>query len=53
MVDSHLSYESHINHIKGKISRGIGILYKAKKKYLNDSALLTMYYAFIYPYILH
>ena len=49
MVDSHLSYESHINHIKGKISRGIGILYKAKK-YLNDSALLTMYYAFIYPY---
>ena len=31
MVDSHLTYESHINHIKGKISRGIGILYKAKK----------------------
>ena len=49
MVGSHLSYESHINHIKGKISRGMGILYKAKK-YLNDSALLTMYYAFIYPY---
>ena len=49
MVDSHLSYESHINHIKGKISRDIGILYKAKK-YLNDSALFTMHYAFIYPY---
>ena len=49
MVDNHLSYESHINHIKGKISRGIDILYKAEK-YLNDSALLTMYYAFIYPY---
>ena len=48
-MDSHLTYESHINHIKGKISRGIGILYKAIK-YLNDSALLTMYYAFIYPY---
>ena len=27
MVDSHLTFESHINHIKGKISRGIGILY--------------------------
>ena len=49
MVDSHLSYESHINHIKGRISRSIGILYKAKT-YLNDSALLTMYYAFIHPY---
>ena len=31
MVDSHLTFESHINHIKGKISRGIGILYRAKK----------------------
>ena len=49
MVDGHLSCESHINHIKGKISRGIGILYKAKY-YLNNSALLTMYYAIIYPY---
>ena len=48
-MDSHLTDESHINHIKGKISRGIGILYKAKKC-LSDSALLTMYYAFIYPY---
>ena len=49
MVDSHLSYESQINHMKGKISRGTGISYKGKK-ILNDSALLTMYYAFIYPY---
>ena len=24
--------------------------YIKQKKYLNDSALLTMYYAFIYPY---
>ena len=30
VMDSYLSYESHINHIKGKISRGIGILYKSK-----------------------
>ena len=48
-MDSHLSYESHINHIKGRISRGIGMLHNAKK-YLNDSALLTMYYAFVCPY---
>ena len=49
MVDSHLSYESYINHIKGNISRGTGILYKAKI-FRNDSALLPIYYAFIYPY---
>ena len=33
----------------GKISRGIGILCKARK-YLMESSLLTLYYAFIYPY---
>ena len=46
MVDQHLTFESHVKYIKGKISRGIGILYKAKR-ILKESSL---YYAFIYPY---
>ena len=33
----------------GKIARVIGILCKARK-YLKESLLLTLYYAFIYPY---
>ena len=37
-------------YIKGKISRRLGTLYKAKK-FLNKNALLTLYYSFIYPYI--
>ena len=49
MVDQHLTFESHVKYIKGKISRGIGILYKAKR-ILKESSLLTLYYAFIYPY---
>ena len=49
MVDQQLTFESHVKYIKGKISRGIGILYKAKR-ILKESSLLTLYYAFIYPY---
>ena len=49
MVDQHLTFESHVKYIKGKISRGIGILDKAKR-ILKASSLLTLYYAFIHPY---
>ena len=49
LVDQHLTFEEHCKFIKGKIARGIGILYKGKK-YLNQKSLLNIYYAFIYPY---
>ena len=49
LIDQHLTFEEHCKFIKGKIARGIGILYKGKK-YLNQKSLLNMYYAFIYPY---
>ena len=37
-------------HIAGKISRGIGMIIKARD-YLNKDGLLALYNAFIYPYI--
>ena len=49
-IDEHLTWQAHINYIAGKVSRGIGILKKAKK-YLNRSTLHLLYYTFIYPYI--
>ena len=49
MIDEHLTFTQHIQYIKGKISRGLGILYKAKRL-LNKKALITLYYSFIYPY---
>ena len=49
ILDQHLTFESHVQYTKGKIARGIGILYKAKK-YLKESSMKTLYYAFIYPY---
>ena len=49
MVDQHLTFESLVRYIKGKISRGIGILYKAKKL-SQASSLLTLYFLFVYSY---
>ena len=49
ILDQHLTFESHVQYTKGKIARGIGILYKPKK-YLKESSMKTLYYAFIYRY---
>ena len=49
IIDQSLTFNNHIQYIKGKISRALGVLYKCRK-YLNQSTLLTLYYAFIYPY---
>ena len=49
-IDNKLTWKKHIEVITGKISRGIGVIWKAKKL-LNKSALKTVYYSFIYPYL--
>lgn len=48
-IDDKMAWKQHIHYIKGKISRGIGILCKARKV-LNQSALLNLYYSLLYPY---
>ena len=50
MVDDKITWASHINYISKKISKGIGILCKARK-YLPKNCLVTLYYSFIYPYL--
>ena len=52
IIDSKISWLSHIQFIKTKISKGIGILCKARK-YLTISSLITLYFSFIYPNILY
>ena len=49
IVDSKLSWHPHIQYIKSKISKGIGIICKAKCN-LNIETLRTLYYSFVYPY---
>ena len=50
IVDHKLNWLDHITYVKAKISKGIGIMYKARK-YLNKNSLKSLYHAYIYPYL--
>ena len=52
LLNETLSWLEHVNHIKGKIAKGIGIISKARK-YVNAKTLLSLYYSFIYPYLIY
>ena len=49
-LDNRLTFQSHINHIKNKISKSIGILYKLNN-FLPPNILKTLYETLIKPYI--
>ena len=52
IIDEKLSWGHHIQHVKNKISKGIGILCQARTIF-NYNTLLTLYYSFIFPYLLY
>ena len=49
VIDQNLTFHKHIQYIKGKISRGVGILYKCRL-FFNQNTRQSLYNAFIYPY---
>ena len=49
-TDQHVTWKTHVNFIAAKISKYVGLLYKAKY-YLPSKSLLTLYYALVYPYL--
>ena len=50
IIDHKLEWKQHIQYIKSKISKCIGILCRAKKLF-KATTLVTLYYSFIYPYL--
>ena len=48
-MDEKLNWSKHIKEISTKISRGIGVLTKARR-YLDPTKRKTVYYSFVYPY---
>ena len=52
IVDDQLKWKQHINYIKNKISKSIGIIYKARN-YVNRHTLRNLYYTFVYPYLIY
>jgi Skp family chaperone for outer membrane proteins len=49
IIDDKLSWKSHINHICNKVSKGIGIIIRARQLLYGES-LQTLYNALIKPY---
>ena len=50
IVDNKLSWLYHIQYIKKKMAKGIGVICRAKHL-LNVKTLCTLYYSFVYPYL--
>ena len=50
IFDVKFNWIEHITYIKNKISKTIGIMYKARQ-YLNKSSLVNLYYSYVYPYL--
>ena len=52
IIDHKLNWIEHISYVKNKISKGIGILYKARQ-FLEKRDLLNLFYSYIYPYLIY
>ena len=52
VFDDYLDWSNHISYIHSKIANGVGIIYRAKK-YFNTSALIHLYNAFVFPYLIY
>ena len=50
ILDNKLSWAYHIQYIKSKIAKGIGVICRARHL-LNVKTLCTLYYCFVYPYL--
>ena len=52
ILDVNISWNDQINKVKGKVSKGIGIICKARKVF-DMSALLTLYNSLILPHLVY
>ena len=52
IIDNRLNWQHHINYISSKVVKGIGIIIKVRKV-LDNKSLLSLYYAFTYPYLMY
>ena len=50
VIDCHLNWSKHINYIKIKVSKEIGIINRIKQ-FINKETLRTLHFSFVYPYL--
>ena len=51
-LDEKLNWNCHLNFVRNKISKGLGMLGRCRNILSND-ILLTMYFSLIYPYLIY
>ena len=52
IIDHKLNWIKHIAYVKNKISKGVGILFRARH-ILCRRSLINLYYSFVYPYLIY
>ena len=50
ILDEHLTWKKHIQLIENKVSKNVGVLYKASKL-INSKCLRSIYFSFIHSFI--
>ena len=50
ILDEHLTWKKHVQLIDDKVSKNVGVLYKASKL-INSKCLQSMYFSFTHSYI--
>ena len=49
ILDEHLTWIAHITNVARKVSKTVGVMYKASCC-LSKRSLITLYYSLLYPY---
>ena len=52
IIDNKITWIPHITYVKNKVSKGICIMYKARK-YLKRNTLINLNHSYIYPYLIY
>ena len=52
LLDHTVSWIQHITYVKNNITKGMGIMYKARR-YLSKKSLVNLYHSYIYPYSIY
>ena len=52
IIDDKIKWPNHISYINSKIAKETGIICRARN-FFSKSALINLYYAFIFPYLIY
>ena len=52
LIDDKLSFNVHVQHVKTKLSRALGIMFKLSNT-VPDYILMTLYYSIFYPHLIY